>query len=189
MKLRFYLSMLVGTVFYLTAQSQEVAVKTNLLGWATASPNIGAEVGIGRKSTLDIYGSFNPFTFGSHKQWKHWLVQPEYRYWFCEKFHGHFIGIHAVGGEYNIGDVKLPFGVYSRTRDARYEGWGVGGGISYGYQWILSRHWSLEGTIGAGYIYSRYEKYPCADCGTKLDSGTKHYFGVTKAAINLIYVF
>lgn len=189
-KSRFYLPALLGLFFCLNGQGQEVALKTNLLGWASVSPNIGIELGLGEKSTLDIYSSINPFRFSDSKQWKHWLVMPEYRYWFCEKFYGHFLGIHLIGGEYNIGKVKLPFGIYSNnTRDARYEGWGVGAGLSYGYQWILSKHWSVEGTLGVGYIHSEFRKYPCATCGKELDSGHKNYFGLTKAAVNLIYVF
>lgn len=170
-------------------KGQDVAVKSNLLGWTTASPNLGIELALEEQSTFDLYASINPFRFGGYKQWKHWLVQPEFRYWFCEKFHGHFIGVHAVGGEFNIGDTKLPFGIYPNTQDARYEGWGVGGGVSYGYQWLLSRYWSIEATLGVGYIRAHYKKYPCATCGTLLDSGKKNYVGVTKAAVNLIYVF
>ena len=71
-----------------TTATAQVGIKTNLLGWATASPNLGLEWGFGRKSTLNVSGSFNPFEFNEGKQWKHWLVQPEYRYWFCEKFNG-----------------------------------------------------------------------------------------------------
>ncbi len=41
---------------------------------------------------------------------KHWLVHPEFRYWLCERFNGHFFGVHLLGGEYNISKVKLPFG-------------------------------------------------------------------------------
>ncbi|EJX08319.1 hypothetical protein, secreted [gut metagenome] len=189
MKIKCYLSVLIGFIFCLCGHSQEVALKTNALGWATVSPNLELEWGLSKKSTLDAYASVNPFSFSDGKQWKHWFVMPEYRYWFCEKFYGHFVGVHLVGGEYNIGKVDLPFGVYKNTRDARYEGWGVGAGLSYGYQWVLSRHWSVEGTIGAGYIWAKYRKYPCAECGTELDSGHKNYFGITKAAVSLIYVF
>lgn len=189
MKLKIYISVFLGSLFCLNVYSQNVAVKTNLLGWGGASPNLGLEIGVGKKSTLDVVYSFNPFEFGNRRYWKHWRVVPEYRYWFCERFHGHFIGVHAIGGEYNLARVKLPFGVYKNTRHARYEGWGAGGGISYGYQWLLSLHWSFEATLGVGYIYSEYDKYPCASCGRKIDSGRKHYLGPTKAALNLIYVF
>lgn len=65
----------------------QVTVKTNLLGWGTASINGGIETKVSAKSTISLFGSINPFEFGNHKQWKHWLLQPEYRYWFCEPFY------------------------------------------------------------------------------------------------------
>lgn len=169
--------------------AQNVVVKTNVLYDATTTINLGAEVGLSAKWTFDLSASFNPWTFSESKKWKHWLVQPELRYWFCEGFHGHFMGLHILGGEYNIGNVSLPFGIYPATKENRFEGWGIGGGLVYGYRWILSRHWSIEGVIGLGYIYSKYEKYPCATCGELLDEGDKHYIGPTKAAVNLIYAF
>ena len=172
-----------------TTATAQVGIKTNLLGWATASPNLGLEWGFGRKSTLNVSGSFNPFEFNEGKQWKHWLVQPEYRYWFCEKFNGHFLGFHLLGGEYNMAKIKLPFGIYPNLETTRYQGWGVGAGITYGYQWLLSKHWGMEMAIGVGYVYSEYDRFPCADCGKKIESGAKHYFGPTKAAISFIYLF
>ncbi|EHP48750.1 hypothetical protein CE91St19_31900 [Odoribacter laneus] len=180
-----FLSLLCGRASTAIAQ---VGIKTNLLGWTTASPNLSLEWGIGKKATLNISGSFNPFRFSDGKQRKYWLVQPEYRYWFCEKFNGHFLGFHVLGGEYNLAKVRMPFGLYKGLRDTRYQGWGIGGGIAYGYQWLLSKHWGLEATIGVGYIYSEYDRFPCTNCGKKIESATKHYFGPTKAAISLIYL-
>lgn len=60
----------------------------------------------------------------------------------------------------------------------------------YGYTWIMAKHWSLEAEIGLGWIYSRFDVYPCAHCGTKVaEDVSRNYFGPTKAALNLIYVF
>ena len=123
MKLKIYISVFLGVLFGLNIQAQSVAVKTNFAGWATASPNIGLEVGISKKSSIDLYGSFNPFRFGNGKQWKHWFVQPEYRYWFCERFNGHFLGFHLVGGEYNLAKINMPFGAYPNLETTRYQGW------------------------------------------------------------------
>ena len=81
-------------------------------------------------------------------------------------------------------------GVSAGRRVGKRQGWGVGVGIAYGYQWLLSRHWSIEAEIGIGYVYSRYDKYECPTCGDLLEDNQSHnYFGLTKAAINLIYVF
>lgn len=72
--------------------AQHVALKNNLLYDATTTPNLALEVGLGKKTTLDLYGGYNPFTFGNHKRFKHWLAQPEFRYWTCERFNGTFWG-------------------------------------------------------------------------------------------------
>ena len=177
-----------------TVRGQNVAIKTNMLADAFLSPNIGIEIGIAPRWTLDATGQFNAWTMSHDRRWKHWAVQPEARYWFCDRFSGHFIGAHMHGGKYNIGgfDGRLHFlGTDARKlKDSRYQGWFVGAGVAYGYAWILSRHWNLEAEIGFGYSYTRYDRFPCAVCGTKLESDKPHhYVGPTKIAINLVYLF
>ena len=115
-------------------------------------------------------------------------MQPEFRYWLCERFNGHFFGVHLLGGEYNISKVKLPFGLARDGKEHRYDGWYVGGGFSYGYQWMLARKWSIEATVGVGYVRFDYDKYGCRDCSPRLESGTKNYFGPTKLGVNLIFI-
>jgi hypothetical protein len=65
-------------------------------------------------------------------------------------------------GSYLAG-IKLPFGMYPGLKTHRYEGEFIGGGVSYGYQWVLSKHWNLEATLGAGYAYINYDRYQCGD--------------------------
>ncbi|MDD4010258.1 MAG: DUF3575 domain-containing protein, partial [Fermentimonas sp.] len=91
-------------------------------------------------------------------------------------------------GEYNIGGVDVPIGKLKNLKDYRYQGYAYGGGISYGYQWVLSKRWNLEANLGAGYVYLDYDKYPCVKGGTLIESPNKNYFGVTKAAVSLIYL-
>ncbi|WP_290378887.1 DUF3575 domain-containing protein, partial [Paramuribaculum intestinale] len=41
-----------------------------------------------------------------------------------------------------------------------------------------------------GWIYTKYDVYPCAKCGTRLAKDRSHnYFGPTKVALNLVHVF
>lgn len=160
------------------------AAKTNLLYWGTTTPNLGFEFALGKKHTLDISGNYNPWTFSDHKKIKHVLVQPEFRYWPCERFNGHFFGIHGHYAHFNAGGIKM-LGMNHK----RYQGDLYGGGISYGYHWILGNHWSLEATLGIGYAYIDYKKYGCGNCADKLKDGHKNYFGPTKAGLNLIYIF
>ena len=185
------MSLLIGAAFGATAQ--DWAVKTNLLYDAALTMNLGGEVRLAPRWSFDLSGNLNAWTVNDHK-WKHWLVQPEARYWFCDAFAGHFVGAHALGGEYNVGNIDLDFKMlgtdFRRLKDHRYQGWFAGLGIAYGYSWILGRHWNLEAELGIGWIYTRYDVYPCADCGTKLAKDRHHnYFGPTKAAVNLVYVF
>ena len=93
-------------------------------------------------------------------------------------------GLHVPYILYNVSDIKL-----LGTENERYQGWGAGVGVSYGYSWLLSKHWNLEATVGVGYLYLESEKYPCTNCGRRQEYVKKHYFGPTQAAINLIYQF
>ena len=168
---------------------QDIGVKTNLLYDATSTINLGAEFGVARKWTIDISGSLNPWKFKDYKKFRIWMAQPEARYWFCEKFNGHFVGFHAMGGQFNVGNIKLPFGILSELKENQNEGWYVGAGLVYGYQWVLSRHWNFEAAIGLGYDYIKYDKYKCGECGAKEGIFHTNYVGVTKLAVSAIYLF
>ena len=175
------------------ASAQDWAIKTNLLYDATATVNLGFEAGLAPRWTLDVSGNYNGWTIREHK-WKHWLAQPEARYWFCDRFARHFLGFHVLGGQFNVGhidtDIKFLGSDFSRLKDHRYQGWGIGAGVAYGYAFLLGRHWNLELELGVGYIYSRYDVFECRDCGRKVAGDRdRHYVGPTKAAVNLVYVF
>ena len=178
----------------ISVSAQDWSLKSNLLHDVTATIDIGVETRLKPKWTLDVSADWNPWTFSDNKKWKRLSIQPEARYWFCEAFNGHFVGAHLLGGIYNVGgwntDFKLLGTDFSQLQEHRFEGWMLGAGIAYGYQWLLSKHWSVEAEIGIGYVYSRYDKYECPYCGDLLEENKPHnYFGPTKAAVNLIYVF
>ena len=115
------------------ALAQDMALKTNLLYDATTTINLGYEVSLNRKTTLDIWVNYNPWTLG-HKmvglddeavkditgltytggtasyrdtKLKHLMIQPEVRWWLCEKFNGHFFGVHLHGGLFNVGGLNV----------------------------------------------------------------------------------
>ena len=185
----------------IAAHAQEVAVKTNLLYDATTTPNIGVEAGVGRKNTLQLFYGLNPWKFNSETHGKryvrHWLLMPEYRWWPCAKFNGHFFGVHLMAGQFNAASVSLPspgvfFGgdnIPKGLKDTRYQGTFAGAGATYGYQWILNRHWNIEAEIGVGYNHVWYERYPCYECGAKISSGRSNYAGITKLGFSLLYIF
>ena len=125
-----------GVLLCNTANSyaQKVAVKTNLLYDATTTMNLGLEIGLGKKWSLDLSGNYNPWKFDDETRLRHWGVQPELRYWLCEKFNGHFLGLHGHYAKYNVGGMSF---LSDNMEHHRYQGHLWGGGISYGYQWLL----------------------------------------------------
>lgn len=159
-------------------QAQDVTLKTNGLYWLTTTPNLGVEIALKDQWTLDLSAAYNPWTFNGDKKMRFWLAQPEARYWFCEKFEGHFIGLHAHAGQF-----------YGGFHSKRYDGYLAGGGLTYGYDWILSPHWNLEAAIGIGYAHLWYKESPRIHCIKCETDQRKNYFGVTKAAVSLIYIF
>ncbi|MCH5331953.1 MAG: DUF3575 domain-containing protein [Alistipes sp.] len=209
MKLKLGISiLLIALTSVFRTYAQQAAVKTNLVGAALLNVNLGVELSLTHQWTFEVPASLNKWILDNTerndgKRWKHWFVQPGARYWFCGRYDGHFIGVHIHGGQYNLagfkGKVSFPGwdgdGNYTGTDfrnigDTRYHGWFAGGGISYGYAWILDRHWNIEAEIGLGYAYSRYDKFRCAGCGQMVEHNRPHHYaGPTKAAINLVYLF
>lgn len=180
-------------MYVLPTDGQNFAVKTNLLYDATTTINAGVEVGLSPRWTLDVSGNYNPWEFSDNRKWKHWLVQPEARWWMCNKFMGSFLGFHALGGQYNVGNIPSDFKFlgtdFGKLEDSRYQGWMLGAGVTYGYDWAVANHFNIEFELGLGVVYSKYDQFECPECGKKQGSGDHFYVGPTKVAISLVYVF
>lgn len=176
------------------ASAQSTAIKTNLLSDALLNPNVAVEIGLAPRWTLDLSGQFNLWRLSHDRQWRHWAFQPEGRYWFCDRFAGHFVGAHLLGGQYNVGGIDIPISFlgtdFRLLKDTRYQGWFVGAGVAYGYAWELGEHWNIEAEIGLGWTYTRYDRFRCSGCGKKIEENRPHnYVGPTKLAIDLVYLF
>ncbi len=188
--LTYLVSLLLAALCPMWVQAQQVAVKNNLVYDALLTPNLGLELQTGERSTLQAFYGINAWDSTYGKELKHWVAQPEWRYWFCQAFSGWFVGVHAMGGEFNVSDVKFPLGLTDVfKRGKREEGWYAGGGLSVGYQWMLGRHWNFEASIGAGYDYIHYKRYKCGHCGDFDKRGHDHYIGPTRAALSILYMF
>lgn len=162
-------------------------LKWNMIMGAYATPFFGFSFAVGDQWTLEFDGSYNAWNLKNERHWKHGQGSFGARFWTKDREEGHFVGAHILGGVYNLNRVRLPYQSYPSMERHRYEGWGVGGGFSYGYRWNFSERWAMEGELGLGYIYSKYDKFACDRCGEKIESGNHGYFGPTKLALNLIY--
>ncbi len=98
-------------------------VKTNALYWTTASLNAGFEMGLTPRITFEIDAGYNPLTFSDNRKFKFWMIQPEIRHWFRNRFEGHFLGVHLLYADFNVGGMK-----FLGMSDRRYQGGPVWGG-------------------------------------------------------------
>lgn len=138
-----------GLLFFSSGvHAQRVGIKTNALYWAMLSPNLGAEFRLSRHVTFNLEATANPFSKGKYKT--HFVnFCPEVRYWFSGRPQArHFVGIAATGSIYSL-----------RLKETFHSGDAFGGGLTYGYAFVLGRRWSLETTVGLGLLRCRDKKY------------------------------
>ena len=98
------------------------SLRNNLLYDAALTPNLSGEVRVKPKWTLALNLGFSPFETGTNstRRWRHVLVMPEARYWFCEAYSHHFLSVNAVYSHYNVAKLDLPlycgeYGVIDRA--------------------------------------------------------------------------
>lgn len=165
------------------------ALKVNLLyGLSTLTPNISAEVALSKRSTLELSYSNNPWKYAAdlddNKKLLHGIVSLEYRYWLCERFSGHFFGIHGLYSEYNVSGHNIPI---LFKKDYRYRGYAWGGGVLYGYALPIGKMWNIEFTVGADVLRMDYDRYSCRTCDTNNEPFKKTHI-VPSAGINLVFL-
>lgn len=187
-----YYGFIIAVIFFMIGltsglSAQTIAIKNNVVHDATATPNLGVEVGLGKRLSLDFYGGYHPWELSQKRSFKHWIIQPELRYWLFERFDGHFAGVHAQYMEYDIYGLN---NIWGFEKENGYDGdlWGVG--ISYGYHWYLSPRWNIEFTLGGGFNKFEYQKYLKIEENLKEDIGrfSRNYYGITKLGISVVFI-
>lgn len=121
--------------------AQFYAIKTNALMLPAGIVNAGMEVTLGKQWTIEVSG-YHSLLKNVKASW----LQPAVRWWRFEHFAGPFFAVHPAYGTFDMGPDEW-----------HRKGWVLGGGLSYGYCWLLSRrmNFSLEGGIG---IYAIKDK-------------------------------
>ena len=187
-RIRFFVLLLavVGTV---STRAQHIAIHNNLIFDIAGALSAGVEIPFSQSQSIEVYGSVRPWKRGEQEVHKHWLVQSQYRLWPCQLMNGFFWGPYVHGGQFNLGNKDLAFGLLKGLKPNRYEGWLLGGGIGVGYEYALAKHWNIGAEIGAGYTYINYKKYACEICGVQKDDDVYHYIGISKLGLSVIYVF
>lgn len=158
-----------------------VALKTNLAAWAGTIMNIAAEMQVGKHVSVELPVLWCPWHIGSKHAVKTFTVQPEVRYWLRQPGGGHFFGVHAHAGWFNV--------LWDKDRYQDTDRPLLGAGISYGYLLPFSKHWAGEFTLGAGYANMRYDTFYNIDNGARIDTRNKNYWGITRVGLSVVYRF
>ena len=130
----------------------QVAVKTNVPMDILRLPNLGLEVGLSKKVTLDVPFYYNPWKFSDDKQLKLSMVQPEVRYWLCDKFNGHFFGVHGMVGNYLTKDTSMAE-VSAMVISSFSDVIGI-----WKRRWVSAMHVSLTTSMNARSVVTRWTK-------------------------------
>lgn len=163
------------------ATGRYLVAKTNVVAWAVTALNVAVEVQVGTRLTVDVPLSWCPWDVSDRHAARFFLVQPEARRWFASPGRGHFLGIHAHAGWFNVKWDR------DRYQDAGRPLWGVG--ASYGYALSLGGRWGAELTLGAGYANMKYDTLYNIKDGARVDTRSRDYWGITRAGINVVYKF
>lgn len=161
--------------------SRYVAVKTNLTAWAGTIMNLAADVQVSEHFSVELPVLWCPWHVSSKHAVKTFTIQPEGRYWLARPGKGHFFGVHAHIGWFNVKWNRDRYQDTSRPL--------LGAGISYGYLLPLGEHWAGEFTLGAGYANLKYNTYYNIGNGARIDTRTKNYWGITRVGISVVYRF
>lgn len=164
--------------FALDKTAATFSIHTNLLYWAIATPNLGAEW---RPDTEKQWGLLLNGAW-AHWQWKNknrkyrmWMVSPEVRRYLTDRW--------FVGAELHIGEMNI------KLSDTGRQGTYYGGGVLGGYRLPISSKFDIDFTLGLGYTRfnkDNYEMIEGVHVVTKKDAN-KNLFGPTQAGIILRY--
>lgn len=158
-----------------SSQERTIGIKTNALYWGAMTPNLGVEMALGRKWSINIDGMYAPWNFKNNKKYLGWAIQPELRLWCCQVFTRHYVGLHYHYARYNIGQEMY-----------RRDGHLMGGGITYGYIWVINDKWNIDFNVGVGYARIEYDKF-MQECNLLVTERSRNYWGPTKAGITFVY--
>lgn len=171
------LLVIIFCVVSFSGYSQKIALKTNAVLWATVSPNISAEFVVSRNLSVDLSASFNVWTPFANMKTNHLLLQPELRYWFGRPMSQHFVGFTLLYVDYDL-----------LFRETRYNGETFGGGFTYGYDFVLSKHWNLELTAGVGVMYRWQYKYNENEPRPEYRNNFGWYVAPVKVGVTVSYI-
>ena len=158
-------------------EQYHVALRANLLRWATLTPDLGLEWRICPSWGIAVNGSWTSWSWSDKdRRYALWEVAPEVRYYIGEQ-KAWYVGAMFKAGQFNY-----------KLSETGKQGDLIGGGITGGYQLKLNKALSMDFNFGLGYLNADYEKYTVID-GVRVRQGkeTKNWWGPISASVTLVW--
>ncbi|MBC5612762.1 DUF3575 domain-containing protein [Bacteroides hominis] len=161
------------------AGEYRLALRANLLRWATLTPDLGIEWRMNRNIGILVNGSWTSWSWSDgDRRYALWEVSPEIRYYTGKEKRGY------LGAMYHLGEFNYKLGKQGKQGDYR------GGGITGGYTLELNRALDLDFHAGIGYTRADYDKYRLTEgIRVRRGCGTKNYWGVNRLGVTLVWKF
>lgn len=155
------------------------ALHTNLLRWATLTPDAGIEWRISSRAGFVVNGTYTSWTWnGKERRYALWKVAPELRWYLGAARRGY------VGAMFQAGSFNYKLSTMGRQGDF------LGGGIVGGYLIPIGHRLALDLEAGAGCTHADYEKYRVIEgIRVRQGRGTKNYWGVNHLSVGLVWRF
>lgn len=164
----------------LQSKAQFCSLRTNMLGWLTASPNVGFGVAVSNKVSFDFEFMGN-FLKRPQFSTQSLLAQQGMRFWFLEVNAGSFLGFHFTQALYDVGNAKY-----------LYRGHAFGFGLSYGHSWYVGKRWNIGIELGASVMYmddKQSERVRDHTENTFVKHSQRLMVLPTKMAVTVVYLF
>lgn len=158
-------------------EQYHVALRANLLRWATLTPDLGLEWRINSSWSIVANGSWTSWSWNDKdRRYAIWEVIPEVRYYIGEQ-KAWYVGAMFKTGQFNY-----------KLSGTGKQGDLMGGGITGGYQLRLNKALSMDFNIGLGYLNADCEKYNVID-GVRVRQGkeSKNWWGPVSASVTLVW--
>ena len=158
---------------------KEYRLRSNLLPWLIAVPNLGAEFVFSKhwSGVLDVW--FSPWKITEKYSLKTVAILPEARWWVKSSQKGSFLNIHADVAWFNA---RVNANRYQDTSRPLF-----GAGIGYGYHAKINSRWAFEFEIGAGYANMRYDRYFNVANGALRETKDFNYWGIDRLSVAFTY--
>lgn len=155
------------------------ALRTNLLRWATLTPDAGIEWHLSPAVSVAVNGSYTSWTWqGKERRYALWELLPEVR-WYPGRSRRCY-----VGAMFHVGAFNYKLSAMGKMGDL------TGGGITGGYRLPVGRRLAFDFSAGAGCTHVEYDKYDVEEnMRIRRGSASKNYWGVNHLTVGLVWTF